>query len=181
MENLKLSAPWITFWHEVEALFREDDEVTVKFDSNENVLKLFVDNDRKAEALEQLIPEKKVFGNVTVKIEIIPSNRALTKEELFMEAFEGNPALSYTESVDNPLGELRYIVFQNKVVQFFNDQLDDINGNKSMLFEDIAKDVFGEDHGVFYCTDTKEEYPMTKVYTYEEHPETKVYTYPSTN
>mgnify|MGYP006958177364 CR=1 FL=1 len=44
-------------------------------------------------------------------------------------------------------------MFENKVVQFYNDQMDDINGNKSTLFQDIAGDVFGYDHGVFYCTE----------------------------
>lgn len=32
------------------------------------------------------------------------------------------------------------------------DQLDDINDNKSMLYQDIAKDVLGEKDGVFYFT-----------------------------
>ena len=32
------------------------------------------------------------------------------------------------------------------------DQLDDINDNKSMLYQDIANDVLDEKDGVFYCT-----------------------------
>jgi hypothetical protein len=43
-------------------------------------------------------------------------------------------------------------VFEKKVVQFFNDQLDDINGNKSTLYQDIAKDVFEKHEGVYFCT-----------------------------
>lgn len=35
--------------------------------------------------------------------------------------------------------------------------MDDINGNKSMLFQDIAKDVFGNKHSVFYCTEASDE------------------------
>lgn len=154
MENMKLSAPWMTFVHELEALFAEDTEVKVQYNENTNVVKLYVDNSDKAAALEQLIPAKKEFGNVSVTVEVIPPNLAeASKEDVFARAFVGNPALAYTTSYDNPLGHLTYIVFAKKVVQFFNDQLDDINGNKSMLLQEIAHDVFGEDHRVFYCTD----------------------------
>ena len=154
MENTKLSAPWITFVHELEALFAEDSEVKVKYDDETNIVKLYVSDTDKATALEKLIPAEKKFGNITVKVEVIPPNAdEFTKEELFNKAFDGNGALAYTASYDNPLGHFTYIVFGKKVVQFFNDQLDDVNGNKSMLYQDIASDVFGEGHGVFYCTD----------------------------
>ena len=32
----------------------------------------------------------------------------------------------------------------------------DINGNCSTLYQEIAKDVFGEDEGICFCTDTEE-------------------------
>jgi hypothetical protein len=154
MEDMKLSAPWITFVHELEALFSEDLEVKVKYDETNNTVKLYVADSDKAMALEKLIPAKKDFGNVSIAISVIPPNvEEMTKEDLFNKAFRGNPAVSFTASYDNPLGHLTYIVFEKKVVQFFNDQLDDINGNKSMLFQEIAYDVFGSDHAVFYCTD----------------------------
>lgn len=154
MDNTKLSAPWITFVHELEALFAEDLEVKVKYDDVAHIVKLYVADSDKAMALEKLIPAKKEFGNVTVAVEVVPPNAdEMTKEDLFIKAFKGNPVVSFTASYDNPLGHLTYVVFEKKIVQFFNDQLDDINGNKSMLYQDIAKDVFGGDHGVFYCTD----------------------------
>jgi hypothetical protein len=154
MENTKLSAPWITFVHEITALFADDPEVKVKYDEESNIVKLYVSNVDKAGALEKLIPLKKEFGNVSLTIEIIPANLGeCSVEELFAKAFAGNPALSYTTSYDNPLGHLTYIVFKKEVVQFFNDQLDDVNGNKSMLYQEIASDVFGGDHKAFYCTE----------------------------
>ena len=73
--------------------------------------------------------------------------------ELFQKAFSGNPALSYTASYNTPFGHVTYIVFQNKVVQFFNDQMNDINGNKNTLLQDIAPEVFGTEHAVYYCTE----------------------------
>ena len=153
MENMKLSPPWITFVHEVEALFEEDTDVKIKFDENENNLKLYVSALRKADALTKLLPTEKDFGNVKLKISVIPPNTEPTKADLFDEAFFGNPAVQGVYAFDSPFGTVSYVVFRNKVVQFFNDQMDDINGNKSTLFQDIAKEVFGTDHGVFYCTD----------------------------
>lgn len=156
MSNVKLSPPWDTFVNEVKALFNQDPEVTVKFIDDEYLLKLFVSDADKAIALEKLMVKEKVFGNVTLKVEVIPPNMdTIAKEQLFQKAFNGNPSLSFTQSYDTPLGNITYIVFQKKVVQFYNDQMNDINGNKSMLFEDIASDVFGTEHSVFYCTDAE--------------------------
>lgn len=154
MEKLRLSPPWITFVHEVEALFAQDEEVKVKYDDEFCTLKLYVDNTDKAEALSQILPEKKEFGNITVTIEVVPANlKEAPIDKLFEKAFSGNLALSYTTAFDSPFGKVSYVVFEKKVIQFFNDQMDDINGNKSMLYEDAARDVFGTELGIFYCTD----------------------------
>lgn len=154
MEKMKLSPPWVTFVNEVKALFQDDPEIKIVYDEDSYTLKLFVDDADKAMALSKLIPETKEFGNVVLKIEIVPANADDYEiDQIFNKAFEGNSALSYTAAFDSPFGKVSYAVFQKKVIQFFNDQMDDINGNKSMLFQDIAKDVFGTDHGIFYCTE----------------------------
>ena len=154
MENMKLSPPWITFVNEVKALFGEDPEIKIVYDNETYTLKLFVDDSDKAMALAKLLPEKKDFGNVELKVIIVPANvDDYAIDQVFNKAFDGNPVLSYTAAYDSPFGKVSYAVLQKKVVQFFNDQMDDINGNKSMLFQDIAKDIFGSDHGIFYCTE----------------------------
>ena len=159
---MKLSAPWITFYHEMEAMFGEDPEISVELDDSdedEMIIKLYVDNPAKAEALEQLLPMEKKFGNVSVYLEIIPANEEESKIRLFQKAFENNPVFKFTYSVPN-IGGLypaNYVVFENKVVQFFNDELNDIHGNKSTLYQEIAKDIFEDHEGIYFCTDTKEE------------------------
>lgn len=151
---MKLSSPWVEFYREIEALFEQDDEVKVVYDEEKNEVKLYVENARKADALTQLLPAEKTFGNVTLKIIVIPANDLeISKADLIAEAFDGNPALSYVQHVDAVIGAFDYAVFQNRVVQFFDDNLSDINGNKSTLYENIAKDVFGTDVNVFFCTE----------------------------
>ena len=77
--------------------------------------------------------------------------------DLFKAAFEGNPALSYIHTVEGPFAfNATYIVFKNKVVQFFNDSLDDVNGMKSTLYQEIAKEIFGDNVGIYFCTDAPE-------------------------
>lgn len=158
MENMKLSSPWQTFVNEVKALFEEDLDIKIKYSEADYKLDIYCEDARKADALTQLLPTEKDFGNVKLKISVIPADVEITKADLFKDAFAGNPAVEYVTSYNTPFGKVNYVVFRNKVVQFYNDQMDDINGNKSTLFQDIAGDVFGYDHGVFYCTDaTKSE------------------------
>lgn len=153
---LKLSSPWVTYYNEIKALFGEDPDIRVEYDEDENEVKLFVEDQEKADALSQLLPPAKAFGNVVMKITVIPANRLKESQSvLFEKAFKGNPAFSYMASAEsiycNPI---TYVVFKNKVVQFWNDNLGDINGNMSTLYQNIASDILGETTNVFFCTDT---------------------------
>ena len=64
---------------------------------------------------------------------------------------------SYVEEVtgifSNPI---TYVVFVNEVVQYYNDNLSDIHGLRSTLYQEIAKDIFETRLGVYYCTDLPE-------------------------
>ena len=44
MAKLKLSAPWIIFYREIEAMFQGDPEVRVVFDEDNLTVKLYVDD-----------------------------------------------------------------------------------------------------------------------------------------
>lgn len=157
----KLSPPWVTFYRKMEALFGADPQIHLMFDEESYEIKVRVDNATKAEAIAQLLPLEKTFGNVTVNITVIPANIEQDTQTLFRAAFDGNPAMSYVQHINTPFaGEVDYVVFANRVVQFQNDNIGDINGNMSTLYEDIARDVFEIDGGVFYCTDTEMPYPF---------------------
>jgi len=157
-KTTKLSPPWQTYMHELEAMFGEDPDISIRFDENGMIIKLFVNNQAKCDALDKILRKEQAFGNVKLKIEVVPPNADdIDILDTFNAAFLGNPALKYTVPIECPLGIFRYAVFQNKVVQFFNDQLDDLNGNKSMLFQEIARDIFADGLDVNYCTDTKDD------------------------
>ena len=160
MEKLGLSAPWNTYYKQVKALFSEDKEIKVIFDQDSFAIKLYVDNDEKADALAKILPMEKSFGNVTVKVIVVPANAKLTESRasLVEKAFKGNPAVSSIVAVEGIFSNpINYVAFVPKVVQFFNDDLGDIHGNCSTLYQDLAKEVIGQEGGIYFCTDVPTE------------------------
>ena len=159
MENIKMVSPWIGYYKEIESLFQEDSTVKVKYDDSKNTIKLYVEDEEKADALAQLLPNRKVFGNITVNIDVIPANKVETPRiDLFRKAFEGNGAVAFIETVDNVSSNaFHFVVFQPEIVQYYNDDLSDINGLRSTLYQDIAKEIFGEREGIYFCTDKMED------------------------
>lgn len=153
-DGLKLSAPWILYYKAIEALFAKDQAVKTEYDDENKTIKLYVDGDLKTEALSKLLPQEKNFGGVTVKIEVIPANEMKTQADLFKAAFDRNCAFAYIKEDADPLSNKRcYLVFKKDVVQYWADNLSDIHGNISTLYEDLARTVF-EDSGVFFCTES---------------------------
>jgi hypothetical protein len=159
MANLKLSSPWMIWYKKLNEFFKYDKDVTILFDQENYLIKMFVADGEKWNALRKLLPENVQMGNVDLKIEVVPPNHldGANNEigNVYEAAFKNNPVLSYVKKVDNvgifPLG-ITYVVFENKVVQFFSDDISDINGFTSTLYQDIAKDIFGQPDNVFYCT-----------------------------
>ena len=164
MAKLKLSAPWYIKVRELEAMFKYDNEVHVVYDDEISTVTLYVDNYDKACALEALLPEEYMCGR-TLTVEVVPPNDATsenwafsneTKEFLYALAFENNPAFAFSRAVQLGTNTITYVVFAKMVVQFFTDDLGDAYGNCSTLYQEIAKDIFGESEGVSFCTDIKD-------------------------
>lgn len=155
MAKFNLSSPWFIYYREINALFEKDFGVRVVFNEEGPEVKLYVDDPEKAEALRELLPSEKEFGDVYLLITVVPSNEAKNNAVLFRKAFEGNEAVSFIHTTNNIFSsDLTYVVFKKEVVQYFTDDLSSINGVHSTLYQDIAKDVFDEHEGVFFCTST---------------------------
>ena len=166
-EKATLSPPWVTFYRELETLFENDPDVLVQYGAThggdgdaveEPEVTVYVEGSDKADALAQLLPAERTFGDVTLRVTVVPANdKEETRAELFARAFAGNPALSYVAELDGVMtNPMYFVVFRNQVVQYWNDNLGDINGNVSTLYQEIAKDVFDGEQGVFFCTDGPE-------------------------
>ena len=147
--RLKISPPWITYIHKVEALFDGDPQIAcnVNWGSENPSIILACNNGDKVAALQQILPEEIVYGGISRKVAVdgVPSNRAFTsKVELFDTAFAKNPAYAYSLC---PAEEgyqwiaATYVVFKNCVVQVAADNLNDCHGIISTLYQDIADEV----------------------------------------
>lgn len=155
----KISPSWYTFISELNAMFGEDPDIRIEH--NQYKVKMYVADANKASALFTLLPMYKDYGNVTLSIDVISPNGEIasldTKDYslIWETAFKNNPVLSFVKKVEGIFGfSAIYVVFKNKVVQYFNDNLNDIYGNTSTLYEDIATDIFDEvKTGTFFCTD----------------------------
>ena len=172
--KLKLSPPWVTYVNKLIALFGQDPEITIKVVGSH--IKINVDNEEKALLLTKWLPYGKNFGNYNITLAVYPPNIAADKEELnsrlklsteienlpldrqFDLVFAHNPVYSFSHRTEGLFfNDVVYVVFKNEVVQFFNDNLNDIYGNVSTLYENIARDIFNFEDIVFFCTDIKDE------------------------
>ena len=160
----KLSPPWVTFFNKIKAMFGQDPDIKIEYDNDNIEVRLYVDNPIKAEILSEFIEDEVRIGYVCLKIKVIPSNDGAvsldgyTTKTKFELLFDGNPAFSFAKSIEGIFSNtITYVVFKCKVCQFFNDNLNDIYGNTSMLYEDIADDIFDNIQGVCFCTDLPED------------------------
>lgn len=159
MENnrkLTLEAPWNTYRKMINALFEYDPEIevgdvvdTIGIESVDYTIDIKVKNHRKFEALQKLLPNRKVFGSVTVSIFIYETeNDEKNDVEMFRDLFMDNPIVSNFEKIKLSDGsEKDFVCFQPQVIQFYDDDISDCYGNYNGLAEDIARAVFGDRAG----------------------------------
>lgn len=154
--ELTLEAPWNTYRKMINALFKYDPEIEVGdvvdvvgdgfADYNINIM---VGNHGKFEALQKLLPNRKVFGSVMVDISIYDiENDEKNNIEMFKDLFRDNPIVSNYEKVKLPDGSERdFVCFRPEVIQFYDDDISDCYRNYNGLAEDIARAVFGDRAG----------------------------------
>lgn len=163
--RLKILPPWSIVMHEFEAMFDGDPQIACNcnWSGGAPSITLACNNGDKVAALQQILPDKINFGGVDLNVAIdgVPSNKAFTsKVELFDTAFKGNPAYAYSVC---PAEEgyqwiaLTYVVFNNCVVQFNADNLNDCHGVISTLYQTIADEILtgSATDGVCYNTNVE--------------------------
>lgn len=167
MAKVNLIAPWNEYYEELVAFFAEDREVTILYDEAAKNIKVLVQDPLKAEALTGLLAGEKEFGSTKLVITVVPANEPDTRVKStlaslrdnegfaaeYRVALHNNGLFSYVHEIENVMGfNAIFVVFKTKVVQYYNDNLGDLNGMKSTLAENIARDIFVPHNGVFFCT-----------------------------
>lgn len=158
MAILKLSAPWQTYYRELCLLFEKDEEVRIVYDTDQQIISIYVDNAAKADAMYVALPSEKEFGNITLTINVISTSESPRnlRSSIYKDLFFGNSIVKEVVTVDEIMtNPITYVIFKKEVVQYFNDDLSDAHGVCSTLYQDIAKRVFEPNKNVHFCTDTK--------------------------
>lgn len=168
--RLQLSPPWTTYWREIQGLFLNDPQITVKeLEKAEDgySFNIYVDDQAKYEALAAILKPVKEFGNVKVTIQIIPADASLKAPEIapsvedylefFATAFKDTGRVVGTQIVTTPTGtKIGYVITDAGIYQFFNDDLTTLYGWKTMTIEDMFRDVFSYDLGssvIYYSSE----------------------------
>ena len=157
MEEIKMASPWVTYYHKLKCLFGDDPDVTMEYDEDNNVVKMLINSIDKANALTELLQPEVTFGNVTLKIQVIPANVEKGFADLVDDAFRGNPHFKEFVRIQLQTNPICYAIFKKEVAQFYNDNLGDAHGNITTLYEELAKEIIGQEDGVYFCTDNRNE------------------------
>lgn len=171
MARINLVAPWDEYYNKMVAFFKDDPYTTVLYDESEKHIELLVNEPFKAVALSQLLKTKLEFGDVKLLVSVVPANddardaihyfKHMGVDEdydvRYMHALNDNDIYAYVRSIKGMKDfDAVYVVFKKKVIQYYNDNIGDLNGVKSTLAEYIARDIFMPRNGVFFNTDTRE-------------------------
>ncbi len=168
MIKFTLEAPWYTFRKKVEALFGRDPDIRVgevvetKDGKTDYTFDLEIRSHEKFIALDRVMPKVKTFGGVTLGICLYDAENSCGEDSpaaLYQTIFEGNPLVKDIQDVSDFTGTPHcYVRFRPEVLQFFDDNTADFNGNWSGLAQDIAGEVFADEYrGVHFCTAGKDE------------------------
>lgn len=163
IERVSLEAPWYSYCKKLQALFKLDKDIVVNDlcdtdDPDYNyVIYIEVKNHKKYEALSRLLSDGVTFGSVEVRIYIYDEENDGVENagqiKLYETLFEDNPLVKDIRTVTDPAGvDHSYVRFQPEVIQFFDDNLQDYNGNWTGLAQDIAKEVFLGYPNINFCT-----------------------------
>ena len=156
-----MEAPWYTYQKKLKALFGRDPDIKISEVRNGKGADFEFDievlSHAKFVALNRVLKKHVTFGSVTLAITLYDEENSETadnKAKLFATLFEGNPILEDVRGITDDTGSKHtYVRFAPEVIQFFDDNLADYNGNWSGLAMDIAQEVFqtGTD-AVNFCT-----------------------------
>ena len=162
---MQLSAPWYEFQRKLASLFAGDADIEVgdlipkdMDDEGHYVININVKNHEKFVALDRCLISDRNFGGVNVQIILydLENNQDYEGTELMKTLFKGNLNVAAIEDVvDRTETKHCFVCFKPEVVQFFNDNIDDFNGNWNGLQEDIATDILSCSWNVHFCTAAK--------------------------
>ena len=158
--NTRLTPPWYIYQKQVKALCEHDPQIIVgeiyqQENGKDYAFDIEVRSHEKFLALDRMLIRFRLFGNVALTINLFDEENADEGApiDICRALFDGNPIVESIEDIVDLAGTHHgFVVFAPKVVQYYADDLRDINGNETTLAQDIAREMFKDLDGVNYCT-----------------------------
>ena len=167
MNGVKISPPWTTYYRELVELFKKDKEIFIEFDEDKNEIEITTTKYEKSLALKKVLPCEKDFGGVKLKINVVYKEPKMDAINAFKELAINNPVFKYTYVFPTSANPIAYVVFAKEVVQYWNDDMSDPHGITSTLYENLAREVFSENPGIIFSTDSDEALAWMKAFEKE--------------
>lgn len=143
-DELELRSPWMCYVNRVKALFDPDPKVDVIFSEETMELRVRVHSADKAAAIEKLLPNGLIFGNVKLIVTVVYANDELSEAETYRRAFNGNPLFFNVVEEYGPAKDISYALFKPEVLQINDDDISQWMGRSTSTVADIAKTVLEE-------------------------------------
>ena len=158
--NTRLTPPWYIYQKQVKALFEHDPQIIVgeiyqQENGKDYAFDIEVRSHEKFLALDRMLIRFRLFGNVALTINLFDEENADggAPIDICRALFDGNPIVESIEDIVDLAGTHHgFVVFAPKVVQYYADDLRDINGNETTLAQEIAREMFKDMDGVNFCT-----------------------------
>lgn len=157
-EKVRLSPPWDGHMSKLASFFKGDDRVRVGTCGMGYVANIEVFDTKMYSALEQVLNKRIRFGNVVLKINLVPANgvKAFKGEMTDLAALKvvlkDNPAFAKIVSRKTELGNNVFVLFKPVVLMWYNDNLASPYKQSTSVYELEAQIVF-KDLGVSYSTE----------------------------
>lgn len=158
-----ISPPWYTLYNKFEEMFGDDPEITLDIDQKEDGVYIIFEsrNSAKLNALDRMLKPSFNYGNVNVFLDFrVANDSAINTYDLAIDAFSGNPMFediiprSFMPGLQP---DQVCVILQKKIIQFFDNNLNDFYGNLNFLPTDVAKELFVENDALQFSisnTDT---------------------------
>lgn len=155
MGNFELSPPWVTYYRELNELFKNDKEVFIEYDEDKIEIKITTLKYEKSLALKKVLPNEKDFSGVVLKINIVYEEPKMDITGAFNELAVNNPVFKLVYSFPTSTNPIIYVMFAKEVVQYWNDDMSDPHGVTSTLYEAIARNIFTSRENVIFSTESE--------------------------
>lgn len=146
---------WIYF-AKLLVMFGKDPDVELEFERVDDFTsKAFIyvnDSNRpgKSDAFTKMLPSRVDFRLQRLYIEVISTNDSRADHEVLIDMFYGNPII---DSFVTDHSGRHYIVFKKDILQYYANDLSDVNSLQSALAEDLARELITDDiTNVYFCT-----------------------------